>query len=83
MQAAVSQAAETFRGLGACVVELTAPNISHAVADWAPLCAVEAAVAHQATYPARKDEYGPVLASVLEAAAPSPSWPTRKSCCGA
>jgi amidase len=67
VQAAVSQTAETFRGLGARIVELTAPDVSHAVADWAPLCAVEAAVAHQATYPARKDEYGPVLASVLEA----------------
>jgi amidase len=67
VQAAVSQAAETFRDLGARIVELTAPDISHAIADWAPLCAVEAAVAHQATYPARQDEYGPVLASVLEA----------------
>jgi Asp-tRNA(Asn)/Glu-tRNA(Gln) amidotransferase A subunit family amidase len=38
-----------------------------AVADWVPNCAVEAAVAHEATYPARKDEYGPVLASVIEA----------------
>lgn len=62
----MSEAAETFRGLGARIVELTAPDIGQAVADWAPLCAVEAAVAHAATYPARKDEYGPVLASVLE-----------------
>ena len=38
-----------------------------AVADWFPNCAVEAAVAHEATYPARKGEYGPVLASVIEA----------------
>jgi amidase len=59
VQAAVSEAAETFRGLGARIVELTAPDVSQAVADWAPLCAVEAAVAHRATYPARKDEYGP------------------------
>jgi amidase len=27
---------------------------------------VEAAIAHEATYPACKDEYGPVLASVIE-----------------
>lgn len=66
VQAAVSEAAETFRGLGARIVELTAPDIGQAIADWGPLCAVEAAVAHAATYPARKDEYGPVLASVLE-----------------
>ena len=37
------------------------------VADWVPNCAVEAAVAHEATYPARKAEYGPVLAAVIEA----------------
>lgn len=67
VQAVMSQAARTFCVLGARIVELTAPDISQAVADWAPLCAVEAAVAHAVTYPARKDEYGPVLASVLEA----------------
>ena len=67
VQAAISAAAETFRELGARVIELTAPDIRQAVADWTPLCAVEAAVAHAATYPARKDEYGPVLASLLQA----------------
>jgi amidase len=67
VQAAVSEAAETFRGLGARVIEISAPDIRQAAADWAPLCAVEAVVTHAATYPARKDEYGPVLASVLEA----------------
>jgi amidase len=40
--------------------------VTQAIADWAPNCAVEAAVAHGATYPARKSEYGPVLASVME-----------------
>ena len=29
------------------------------IADWFPLCGVETAVAHEATYPARKSEYGP------------------------
>jgi amidase len=41
--------------------------VTQAIADWVPHCAVEAAVAHEATYPARKAEYGPILASVLEA----------------
>jgi amidase len=40
--------------------------MAQAVADWAPACAVEVAVAHEATYPARREEYSPVLASVLE-----------------
>jgi len=40
--------------------------VRQAIADWAPNCAVEAAVAHETTYPSRKNEYGSVLASVIE-----------------
>jgi amidase len=46
---------------------VTFPDVTQAIADWAPNCAVEAAVAHAATYPARKDDYGPVLAAIIEA----------------
>jgi amidase len=66
-RAVVSEAAEVFRTLGATIVDVEFPDVTQAVADWAPNCAVEAAVAHGATYPARKSEYGPVLASVIEA----------------
>ncbi len=66
-QAVLSEAIEVFRALGAQIVGVRFPDVTQAVADWAPNCAVEAAVAHAATYPARKAEYGPVLASVLEA----------------
>jgi amidase len=66
-RAVVSEAAEAFRTLGAIVVDVGFPDVTQAIADWAPNCAVEAAVAHEATYPARKSEYGPVLASVIEA----------------
>jgi len=55
-----------FVELGAIQVEVTAPNIAQSIVDWPILCAVEAALAHEQTYPARKDEYGPVLASVIE-----------------
>jgi amidase len=65
-QAVVSEAAGTFRALGAAIVDVRFPDVTQAVADWTANCAVEAAVAHEATYPARKDEYGPVLASVIE-----------------
>ncbi len=34
--------------------------------DWAPLCAVETAIAHAATYPSRAAEYGPVLAALID-----------------
>lgn len=65
-QAVLSKAAETFRALGASIVHVQFPDVAQAIADWVPNCAVEAAVAHESTYPARKDEYGPVLASVIE-----------------
>jgi amidase len=66
-RAVVSEAVEVFRALGGTIVDVEFPNVTQAIADWAPNCAVEAAVAHEATYPARKSEYGPVLASVMEA----------------
>lgn len=66
-QAMLKDAAETLRALGARLVDLHFPDVTQAVADWFPLCAAEAAVAHEATYPSRKTAYGPVLASVIEA----------------
>jgi amidase len=55
-----------FRDLGAIQVEVTVPNVTQSIVDWSTLCAVEAALVHEQSYPARKDRYGPVLASVLE-----------------
>jgi amidase len=66
-QAVLSETIEVFHTLGAEIVNVRFPDVTQAIADWAPNCAVEAAVAHEATYPSRKDEYGPVLASVIEA----------------
>jgi amidase len=67
VQAALADAVEVLVALGAMVVEVAFPSVVQSVIDWASNCAVEAAVAHSATYPARKAEYGPVLASVMEA----------------
>jgi len=66
VQAVLAQAAEVFHYLGAVIMEVTFPDVGQTIADWAPNCAVEAAVAHEATYPVRKTEYGHVLASVLD-----------------
>lgn len=60
------EAIEVLRAQGADIVDLQFPDVKQTVTDWVPNCAVEAAVAHEATYPARKHEYGPVLAPVLE-----------------
>jgi amidase len=67
VQSVVSDAVDVFRTLGAVPVEVAAPDVTQAIADWASACAVEAAFAHERTYPARKREYGTVMASVLEA----------------
>lgn len=70
VQAVVFAAGEVLRTLGATFVEVRVPDALRAGSgltdDWAANCAVEAAVAHAATYPARRDEYGPVLAAVIE-----------------
>ncbi|KGD92317.1 amidase [Achromobacter sp. RTa] len=68
-QRMMEAAMQVFEQLGATLVPLRFPSESaaQAVRDWAPLCAVEAAVAHASTYPSRKQEYGPVLAGVIEA----------------
>jgi amidase len=52
--------------LGAEIHEIAVPDPTAMIADWFPLCAVETAVAHEATYPARKPEYGPALAGLIE-----------------
>ena len=65
-QQVLGEAIEALRELGAVIADVQFPDVKQTVADWVPNCAVEAAVAHEATYPARKDEYGPVLASVIE-----------------
>lgn len=65
--AVLDDAARELSALGAELVEVQVPDVTQAVADWAPNCAVEAAVAHRATYPARRAEYGPVMRMVLDA----------------
>lgn len=64
--AAVSQARAVFERLGAQIVAVTMPDVDALVENWVPHCAVEAAVAHAATFPARRAEYGPMLAGLLD-----------------
>jgi len=63
---AVTAALGTVRDLGAEIREVTFPDVDQTVADWFPLCGAEVAVAHEATYPARKSEYGPALSGLIE-----------------
>lgn len=57
---------ETLLGLGWGVMDVTTPDLGAAAMDFAPLCAVEAARAHAATFPTRADEYGPGFRALLE-----------------
>ncbi len=60
-------ALDAFVELGAEVVEVTLPgSYAELVQGWGITCAVECARAHHAYYPARKAEYGKVLAELID-----------------
>jgi amidase len=52
--------------LGGDIREVAFPDPDQAIVDWFPLCGIETAVAHERTYPARRAEYGPGLAGLIE-----------------
>lgn len=52
--------------LGGDIREVRFPDPEQIISDWFPLCGVETAVAHESTYPARKDEYGPGLSGLID-----------------
>ncbi|ABE41511.1 Amidase [Rhodopseudomonas palustris BisB5] len=54
------------KDLGATITEIVFPDAQAVTDDWFPLCGIETAVAHEHTYPSRKDEYGPGLAGLIE-----------------
>jgi len=62
----VSEAIEVFRTLGVDIVDVRFPDVTQAIAIGLQLRSGGGSCA-RATYPSRKDEYGPVLASVIEA----------------
>jgi amidase len=64
---AVNEALRTLAALGAQLVPVTFPDAEAMIADWAPHCAAETAVAHATTFPSRRAEYGPGLAGLLDA----------------
>lgn len=65
--AALTQAIDVAADLGAEVVEVRFPDASEVTEEWINYCAVQTAVAHEATYPARKSDYGPGLAGLIDA----------------
>src|SRR5262249_48211102 len=66
MQRATEEAAAVLTQIGALLHDVKFPSPDAVVRDARTLCSVEAAVAHEATYPSRAAEYGPVLSQALE-----------------
>jgi len=64
--AAVKGAIKVFEDLGAEVREINFPDPTEMLDDWFGVCAVQTALAHEETYPSRKDEYGPSLSEALD-----------------
>ncbi|HEX7437417.1 MAG TPA: amidase, partial [Caldimonas sp.] len=64
---AVEATLATLRALGAETLSIRFPDVDAMLADWGPNCAVETAVAHEPTFPARRAEYGPGLAGLIDA----------------
>ena len=63
---AVQEALRVMASLGAHIVPMSFPDVGAMVADWAANCAAETAVAHAATFPSRRAEYGPGLAGLID-----------------
>lgn len=64
----VREGLDVLKGLGAEIRDVTFPDFHQILRDWAPSCAVETAVAHEATYPSRNSEYGPGLGGFIASA---------------
>jgi len=64
---ALDGAVDALKQAGAEMVDVSLPaGFNEGARDWLPLCAVECAIAHEATYPSRANDYGSVLAALIE-----------------
>ncbi|MGZ5905877.1 MAG: amidase family protein, partial [Reyranella sp.] len=55
-----------FKDAGAHLMDVIVPEFDEAALKWIPLCGLEAALAHEATFPSRRAEYGPDLAALID-----------------
>jgi amidase len=63
----IDDARRVLGNLRASLFEVPMPPSTTAMyKDWAKFCAVETAIAHQKTYPARAAEYGPVISELID-----------------
>ena len=65
-QRALEGASATLQLQGAQLVDVTLPDLDEATVQWLAQCGVEAALAHEATFPSRRAEYGAEFAALLD-----------------
>jgi amidase len=65
-QRALDGAMVALQGQGAQLVDVMLPELDEAAQRWLALCGVEAALAHEATFPSRRSEYGVEFAALLD-----------------
>jgi amidase len=63
----MGEAVKLLRQQGAEVKPIKMPPSEAAIAAWGVICAAEAAMAHDATYPARREGYSTVFSGFLDA----------------
>src|SRR6185369_16793842 len=71
--ASLKQALATLVDLGAEVVEVALPPYRALVQGWGVTCGVETALAHAQYFPARRADYGPVLARLIDGGLAAPA----------
>ena len=65
-QRALDGASAALQRQGAQLVDVTLPDLDEAAMQWLVQCGVEAALAHEATFPSRRAEYGAEFAALLD-----------------
>ncbi len=61
----VEHALDVLQAAGARIVDIHMPDCADLAEGWAITCGVECALAHEATWPSRQEDYGPDLARLL------------------
>ena len=65
-QRALDGASAALQRHGAQLVDVTLPDLDEAAAQWLAQCGVEAALAHEATFPSQRADYGAEFAALLD-----------------
>lgn len=80
MASKVVEAASVFRAAGAEIRQVRMPELGPAFESWAAIAAGDIALAHEAHYPERADEYGPQLRAFLETASQARAADYARAC---